>query len=170
MLHRSVQTGAASQNHAGAIRIRLFRYLALMVGLLWAAFLIAGCGKSRPSSRGSGTTAADGRTTQKDAAPKDSVEHERAVGRLLAKLQPGMTRRQVESIIGPADDPRDIESLDTDNRRIVIKTYYCRPTHVPEIPAGHSYAMQVVYDASGPGPVFMRIDGPAHEMNLPERP
>jgi len=89
-----------------------------------------------------------------DTYPPESVERQRVVGRLLITLCPGMTRNEVEAIIGPPANPRDGAWSGTDEEPCMVLNYYCQPPHLPPLPSGSAYLLQVVYDAKGPVPRF----------------
>ena len=84
-----------------------------------------------------------------DTYPAESVERQRVVGRLALTLRVGMTRREVEAVIGPGDDPRDIP-FEGDNKQFVSKLYLSHLPHLPAPPAGCSHGLDVVYEVNGP--------------------
>jgi hypothetical protein len=91
-----------------------------------------------------------------DTYPPDSPARWRVIGRLLGTLQPGMTRRHVESIVGPGDAP-DYITFDEQDRKTLSKTYYCHPPHLPPLPPDRAYRLIVVYDNTGSEPIFKGI-------------
>ena len=99
-----------------------------------------------------------------------SVARQRVVGQRLLDLRPGMTRPQVEAIIGPADDPREhlSEGLmpgDRVTRLLLCKAYYVRLPHLPELPPHNYHFVWIVYDMRGPAPVFLEWNQPPHFCN-----
>lgn len=92
-----------------------------------------------------------------DTYPPGSVERERVVGRLIMTLRLGMTRDEVEALIGPADDPREMLIEARNKQTYVSKYYYCQLPNLPELRPGTTHGISITYDLSGPVPVLDSI-------------
>lgn len=105
------------------------------------------------------------------AAPAESgPERERRVGEAFARVRPGMTRQEVEAILGPPDlvRPQQFTSAwraGPGGRQTPVElsyvVYYCRPPHLP--PGSH--LMTVEYESAPlapipPGARVFSVSGP----------
>jgi hypothetical protein len=121
--------------------------LVLMVAYLW-----------RSHSQAAISTAPN-ESVRKTESPPDPVFEKRRIGQLLLTLKPGMTRTDVETVLGP---PLRLIEGSFENKPILSAEYCCSPPNLPPIgPDDLGYLMHVVYDASGPVPVFQEIYGPS---------
>ncbi|VTU00565.1 unnamed protein product [Gemmataceae bacterium] len=96
-------------------------------------------------------------------APDPAAEYRR-VGRLLRTLQPGMTRPQVEEILGP---PRRVIEATFLDESYLHAEYRCLPPDLPPPNGGTSHLMHVSYVDQGPVPVFVRVGGPITNISIP---
>src|SRR5688572_25060245 len=96
------------------------------------------------------------RELARQARSKDEATRQRAVGLLLRRLKPGMTRDQVEALLGPPDGRLiDLAPLGSDD---MVGAEYIR-----RLP-GNDYAemMAVDYDTRHKPWRVVRVSGPHH--------
>jgi hypothetical protein len=99
------------------------------------------------------------------AAPVvDDPERARRVGESLARVKPGMTRREVEGILGPPDLVRPQQFTiqwrpGPDGRQIQVElqyvVYYCSPPHLP--PGRHLMTVEYESEPLAPIPPDARV-------------
>lgn len=87
------------------------------------------------------------------AHSKDDAVRELAVGLLLPHLKPGMTRNQVEKLIGPPHAPVDVKIAEMEATEDVI--YYTRQAGMPGF-----QLMSVRYDTRKRPWRFVKVIGP----------
>jgi hypothetical protein len=98
-------------------------------------------------------------SVRKTESPPDPVFEKRRIGQLLLTLKPGMTRPQVEAILGP---PEKVTEWSFENQPILFAAYRASPPNLPPLgPDDAGYIMHVVYDARGPVPIFQEVGGPS---------
>jgi hypothetical protein len=95
----------------------------------------------------------------RQARSKDRDKRGRAVGKLLKHLRPGMTREQVEALIGPPHyrppDWRADQDFEEDGEGTFGAIYYCA---VPGYPGNQM--MSVEYDIRARPFKFIKVCGP----------
>jgi hypothetical protein len=132
-----------------SVRIRWVSLVVIAAGSLWIS------GNHSPAARAD--IASIGREVERwDTYPPESEDRYRTIGRLLYTLKPGMTRQQVEAIIGPPNDRRDDLTIDWKDPPLLTKYYDCRPPQFEPFRPGRFCTMQVVYDVTGPVPLLVK--------------
>jgi hypothetical protein len=126
-----------------------------------AAAASAGC---RPNHSASAATSVQQDDIDEFEAKREIEERPRKVGRGLAQLQLGMTRQDVEAILGRPDDERVPRKYYSQSKpRMYSVVYYAifepRPDH--RWPVGGPHLMTVVYQVAENGAdLYIRVDGP----------
>ncbi len=137
---------------------------ACAVAMLWVG------GAQRPESRAAiGTPGVEPvpAPARWDTYPPDTRDRAEVRGRLLAQVRSGMTRTQVEAILGPSDNPRDAVDRGRDDKLWLCKPYWCVLPHLRHEKGGGSYNVSVDYDASGPEPILVDIVRDMRDHFLP---
>jgi len=88
-----------------------------------------------------------------DTYPESSENRWIVIGKFLGTLRPGMTRAEVETIIGPPSKPRELPN-ENENGFFLYMTYDCWPPHFAPREPSAPYAFMIQYDANGPVPIF----------------
>jgi hypothetical protein len=136
------------------VRLGLFLLLSLGCGA-------GGCAnQSEPEATAEDETPSADTCTVAQARPQTPEEKKIEVGRKLLLVRPGMTRQQVEELLGPPDREdsrqfRDRWEMQPDGsfKKVEFPTvlYYCSP---PNLPPG-SYTMSVGYRSDLDVPIPM---------------
>jgi hypothetical protein len=127
----------------------------------WAVGVAAGLGGVGCTPEPSGLD--DGVQARKLTPQEKAIE----VGKKFPDVRPGMTKDEVEAILGPDIDytPRSGNPRYHPDRGVARTTYYASP---PDLPPGR-HLMTAEYDITGPVPRFTRFSGP-HKPNLGRPP
>jgi hypothetical protein len=131
----------------------------LLAGCFLLALVTAPSG-FRPGSSGVAPAAV---AAQEDVEPEwakqDADRRARAVGRGLTQLRRGMTRKDVEAIVGPPDYEPAVRMYDW-NRYSVTYDAIFEPAPGLQWPAGRLSLMSVRYETVDGVDWFLYVDGP----------